>query len=279
MHSSSPVDEFAQHGLQLDVSLDGAGLTSLEGDPRFVESIQHLDAGQRIPHSLGFEESCPDLARNGFDSDGVSENFFERGCDILWSNATRPLQLNHACAGPVLLKQFRAYAPHVCRRHHWDWLVERGRKLSMIPLSRAEATSHSAFSMNQAGLRNAIGIESPPSAPSISVRWVSRFDLGDWAPIVDRQTTLFGRADSSATFTAAIEGRLYRWEFERGDEQLEVTVEGPLIVNDPEVMLRAVLDGVGIGYIYDRQVRPYVAEGKVVHLLREWTPPVPGFYL
>jgi DNA-binding transcriptional LysR family regulator len=74
-------------------------------------------------------------------------------------------------------------------------------------------------------------------------------------------------------------GRLYRWEFERGEEKLEVTVEGPLIANEPEVMLRAVLDGVGIAYLYDRLVRPFVAARKMVHLLQEWSPPFPGFYL
>jgi DNA-binding transcriptional LysR family regulator len=87
------------------------------------------------------------------------------------------------------------------------------------------------------------------------------------------------RGHRCVNFRWPTEGRLYRWEFERAEETLEVAVEGPLIVNDPEVMLRAVLDGVGIGYIYDRQVRPLVATGKVVHLLQEWTPPFPGFYL
>jgi DNA-binding transcriptional LysR family regulator len=87
------------------------------------------------------------------------------------------------------------------------------------------------------------------------------------------------RGHRCVNFRWPAEGRLYRWEFERGEEKLEVTVDGPLIANDPEVMLRAVLDGVGIGYIYDRQVRPYIVTGKVVHLLQEWTPPFPGFYL
>jgi DNA-binding transcriptional LysR family regulator len=54
-------------------------------------------------------------------------------------------------------------------------------------------------------------------------------------------------------------------------------VEGPLIVNESQVAVRAVLDGVGIAYLFDSQVQPYVAEGKMVPLLREWSPPFPAF--
>jgi DNA-binding transcriptional LysR family regulator len=75
------------------------------------------------------------------------------------------------------------------------------------------------------------------------------------------------------------DGSLYRWEFERGAEKLEVAVEGPLTVTEPEVAIRAVLDGVGIGYLFDLQIRPLVESGRMVRMLEEWTPPFPGFTL
>jgi DNA-binding transcriptional LysR family regulator len=74
-------------------------------------------------------------------------------------------------------------------------------------------------------------------------------------------------------------GGLYRWEFERGDEKLEAAVDGPLIVNEPDIAVRAALDGVGIAYLFDHQVRPLIEAGRLVRLLQEWTPPFPGFYL
>lgn len=74
-------------------------------------------------------------------------------------------------------------------------------------------------------------------------------------------------------------GGLYRWEFERGEEKLQVSVAGPLIVNEPDVAARAVLDGVGIGYLFDYQAGPLIAAGKLVRLLAGWTPPFPGFHL
>jgi DNA-binding transcriptional LysR family regulator len=74
-------------------------------------------------------------------------------------------------------------------------------------------------------------------------------------------------------------GSLYRWEFERGRKTLEVAVEGPLIVNDIDVALAAALDGVGIAYLFDHQVRPLLESGELVRVLAPWTPPFTGFYL
>ena len=68
-------------------------------------------------------------------------------------------------------------------------------------------------------------------------------------------------------------GGLYRWEFERGEEKLEASVAGPLIVNEPDVAARAALDGVGVAFLFGHQARPLLGAGKLVRLLEEWTPP------
>ncbi len=72
---------------------------------------------------------------------------------------------------------------------------------------------------------------------------------------------------------------LYRWEFERGHEKLEVAVEGPLLATEPVVATRAAADGLGIAYLFEYYVRPLLQSGDLVRLLEEWTPPFPGFYL
>jgi DNA-binding transcriptional LysR family regulator len=74
-------------------------------------------------------------------------------------------------------------------------------------------------------------------------------------------------------------GVIYAWEFERDGEELEVAVAGPLIFNDPALMLEAALDGLAVGYVLDHEVEPYLATGQLVQLLPEWTPPFPGFHL
>ncbi|QKK26834.1 LysR family transcriptional regulator [Rhizobium hidalgonense] len=75
------------------------------------------------------------------------------------------------------------------------------------------------------------------------------------------------------------DGSLYHWEFERGDEKLEVAVSGPLSTTDNDLMLRAVLDGIGIGYLFDHHVAEYLVAGRLVSMLDDWTPPFPGFHL
>lgn len=74
-------------------------------------------------------------------------------------------------------------------------------------------------------------------------------------------------------------GTLYAWEFERDGQVLDVRVAGPLTFNAPELMLDAVLDGLGVGYLLDHEVASHVASGRLVRLLPEWTPPFPGFHL
>ena len=75
------------------------------------------------------------------------------------------------------------------------------------------------------------------------------------------------------------DGRLYRWKFERRKRALEIAVDGPLIVNDVDLAVRAALDGVGITYLSDRHVEPFVRDGRLERVLTEWSPSMPGFYL
>ena len=72
---------------------------------------------------------------------------------------------------------------------------------------------------------------------------------------------------------------VYAWEFERAEHAVEVKVEGPLTFNDPELMVEAALDGLGVAYVFEERVRPLVAAGRLVRLLADWTPTFPGFFL
>lgn len=74
-------------------------------------------------------------------------------------------------------------------------------------------------------------------------------------------------------------GALLRWGFERGGEEVEVSVEGSLITNDVDLMVRAALDGVGIAYVLEDYVAPQIAEGRLVTILEDWAPPFPGFHI
>ena len=41
----------------------------------------------------------------------------------------------------------------------------------------------------------------------------------------------------------------------------------PLAFNEPELMLRATLEGLDVDYLLDREIAPYVANGQLVRLL------------
>jgi DNA-binding transcriptional LysR family regulator len=72
---------------------------------------------------------------------------------------------------------------------------------------------------------------------------------------------------------------LYRWEFERGNQSLAVAVNGPLIVDDAEVMIRAAIDGVGLAFTFEAHVAPHLASGALVRVLEDWCPPFAGYFL
>lgn len=72
---------------------------------------------------------------------------------------------------------------------------------------------------------------------------------------------------------------VYRWEFERGNEQCEVTVTGPIVVDEPAMLPIIAAQGAGVAYQFSHQVDPLIASGALVQLLNDWTRPFPGFYI
>jgi DNA-binding transcriptional LysR family regulator len=74
-------------------------------------------------------------------------------------------------------------------------------------------------------------------------------------------------------------GEVYKWEFDKGKQSLVVSVQGPLIVDDVDLMVRAALDGVGLAFLDDERAAPYLAQGTLVRVLEDWCQPYPGFFL
>jgi DNA-binding transcriptional LysR family regulator len=74
-------------------------------------------------------------------------------------------------------------------------------------------------------------------------------------------------------------GSIYRWEFSRGNEKLEVEVDGPLDVGEMPLMVRAAEDGLGLAYVYEQAAAAALAAGRLVTVLDDWRPPEPGFFL
>jgi DNA-binding transcriptional LysR family regulator len=72
---------------------------------------------------------------------------------------------------------------------------------------------------------------------------------------------------------------VYKWEFDKGKESLTVQVNGPLILDDIELVIRAAIDGVGLAFMSEELAAPHLTSGKLVRVLQDWCPPFPGFFL
>lgn len=72
---------------------------------------------------------------------------------------------------------------------------------------------------------------------------------------------------------------LYRWEFERGRKALTVNPLGPVSFDDPELVIQAVLRGVGIGMSMEHSLMPMIKDGSLIPVLKDWCPTFPGYFL
>ena len=74
-------------------------------------------------------------------------------------------------------------------------------------------------------------------------------------------------------------GSIYRWEFERRGETLALDVPGALTLDESGLMAQAALQGAGLAYIGEATVAEDIADGRLIQVLDDWTPPYPGLSL
>jgi DNA-binding transcriptional LysR family regulator len=72
---------------------------------------------------------------------------------------------------------------------------------------------------------------------------------------------------------------IYRWEFEKGRKALTVNPQGPATFDDPDLVIQAVLTGVGIGTAMEQSIAKMIAEGHLIQILKDWCPTFPGYFL
>jgi DNA-binding transcriptional LysR family regulator len=72
---------------------------------------------------------------------------------------------------------------------------------------------------------------------------------------------------------------LFPWGLEKDGREVKVRGEGQLVFNNLGLRLSAALAGLGVAYIPEDQILPYLAEGRLVRVLEDWCPPFPGYHL
>ena len=74
-------------------------------------------------------------------------------------------------------------------------------------------------------------------------------------------------------------GGLYRWDYRFGDRDIALDVTGPVVTNDGDLALAAILAGCGIGCGFEALLDDHLRAGRLVPLLTPWWPRFPGFHL
>jgi DNA-binding transcriptional LysR family regulator len=75
------------------------------------------------------------------------------------------------------------------------------------------------------------------------------------------------------------DGAILEWLFERNGLAQRITPDGRVMVNNPDLAVRAAVDGLGIAYTIEAQVQPYLRSGQLVRVLEDWTPSFEGLFL
>lgn len=74
-------------------------------------------------------------------------------------------------------------------------------------------------------------------------------------------------------------GKRYRWEFSKRGDEIAIDVPGHLTLDDNDLMVQAACDGLGIAYVPEGYARTMLEERRLVLLLEDWCPTIPGMML
>lgn len=74
-------------------------------------------------------------------------------------------------------------------------------------------------------------------------------------------------------------GGLWPWPFVKDGREVKVRAEGPLVFNTVTLILDVTLAGLGLAYVPDDLVQAHLASGRLVRVLDDWSPLVPGYHL
>lgn len=67
-------------------------------------------------------------------------------------------------------------------------------------------------------------------------------------------------------------GALFRWRFGKDGETVQLDVSGPITLDEASLARTAALEGVGLGFFMEADVRADIQAGRLVRVLEDWTP-------
>ncbi|SIQ46776.1 DNA-binding transcriptional regulator, LysR family [Rhizobium sp. RU35A] len=74
-------------------------------------------------------------------------------------------------------------------------------------------------------------------------------------------------------------GGFWIWEFEKDGQETRIRVEGQLASNTCYQSILAAAEGFGLAFVPEDVAEPYLADGRLLRVLEDWTPPWDGYHL
>ncbi len=74
-------------------------------------------------------------------------------------------------------------------------------------------------------------------------------------------------------------GTAVRWGFRERGSDFEIMVDGQVVTNDGAVLVDAAVEGLGLAYVFDSMVGQLVSQRRLVRVLEEYCPKIPGYFL
>jgi DNA-binding transcriptional LysR family regulator len=80
-------------------------------------------------------------------------------------------------------------------------------------------------------------------------------------------------------FRRAANGSVIEWTFERSGKLRRFSVDGRVMVNSPDLAVRAAVDGLGMAYTLEGLAEVFLQSGQLVRVLEDWSPRFEGLFL
>jgi DNA-binding transcriptional LysR family regulator len=84
---------------------------------------------------------------------------------------------------------------------------------------------------------------------------------------------------SCVQYRRGADGVVFEWPFERNGKSQKISVDGVVMVNNPDLAVRAAVDGLGIAYMIEAYAEPFLRSGQLVRVLEDWSPTIEGLFL
>jgi DNA-binding transcriptional LysR family regulator len=161
-----------------------------------------------------------------------------------------------------------------------------GRFLSTYPEVHLElAVGEAPIDIVAKGFDAGVGPHDRAPADMIAVRV-----MGPMKVVVVGAPTYFARRrpprtpedlarHSCVQFRRGLDGTVFEWPFERNRKSRRISVDGRVMVDDPDLAVRAAVDGLGIAYTIEALAEPFLRSGQLVRVLEDWSPSFEGLFL